>query len=102
MAAHEFGQRVDHDVGAMLNRLAQIRRGQSVVDNERHAGALAISATAAMSVMRPPGLAMDSMKMALVFGDRAFSIEFMSSASAQTTCQPKDLKEWLNWLMEPP
>ena len=64
--------------------------------------ALAILATAAMSVMRPPGLAIDSMKIAFVFGESAFSIEEMSSASAHTTCQPKDLKEWLNWLMEPP
>ena len=62
----------------------------------------AILAIAAMSVMRPPGLAINSMKMALVFGDSAFSMEERSSASAQTTCQPKDLKEWLNWLIEPP
>ena len=62
----------------------------------------AIFATAAISVMRPPGLAIDSMKMALVLGESALSIEEMSSASAHTTCQPNDLKEWLNWLIEPP
>ena len=40
MAAEEFGQRMHHDVGAVLDRLAQIGRGQGVVDDERHAGAL--------------------------------------------------------------
>ena len=40
MAAHELCERMDHDVGAMLDRLAQIGRGQRVVDNERNAGAL--------------------------------------------------------------
>ena len=41
----------------------------------------------------PPARGFDR---SLVLGDSAFSMELMSSASAQTTCQPKDLKEWLN------
>ena len=40
MAAQELGQRMHHDVGAVLDRLAQIGRGQRVVDDERNAGAL--------------------------------------------------------------
>jgi hypothetical protein len=62
----------------------------------------AMSAIASMSVMMPPGLAMDSMKIALVFGVTARSKLAMSSGSAYTTFQPKFLKEWLNWLIEPP
>ena len=62
----------------------------------------AIAATASMSVMTPPGLAIDSMKIALVFGVTARSNEAMSSGSAHTTFQPKFLNAWLNWLIEPP
>src|SRR5499427_8845290 len=39
VAAEEFGQRVHHDVGAVVDRLAQVRRRQGVVDDQRHAGA---------------------------------------------------------------
>jgi hypothetical protein len=59
-------------------------------------------AIASMSVMTPPGLAIDSMKIALVLGDTARSNEPRSSGSAHTTFQPKFLYEWLNWLIEPP
>ncbi len=38
MAAEEFGQRVHHDVGSVIDRLAQVRRCQRVVDDKRHAG----------------------------------------------------------------
>ena len=70
VAAEEFGERVHDDVGAVFDRLAQIGRRQRVVDDQRHAGLLARSWTiASMSVMTPPGLAIDSMKIALVFGD---------------------------------
>ena len=62
----------------------------------------AIAEMAAMSVTTPPGLAMDSTKMALVFGLTAFSKLEMSSGSAHTTSQPKLLKACENWLMEPP
>ena len=54
------------------------------------------------ALMTPPGLAIDSMKIALVFGDTARSNEGRSSGSAHTTFQPKFLNEWLNWLIEPP
>ena len=63
---------------------------------------LATVATASMSVTTPPGLAIDSMKIALVFGVTAFSKDEMSSMSAHLTFQPKLLNEWLNWLIEPP
>ena len=42
------------------------------------------------------------MKIALVFGDTAFSKVEMSLMSAHFTFQPKLLNEWLNWLIEPP
>jgi hypothetical protein len=68
VAAEKLRQRVHDDVGAVLDRLAQIGRGQRVVDDERHAGALGDRPTASISVITPPGLAIDSMKIALVFG----------------------------------
>ena len=37
VAADEFGQRMDDDVGAMLDRPHQIGRGQRVVDDQRQA-----------------------------------------------------------------
>ena len=40
VAAEEFGQRMDDDVGAVVDRPAQIGRRQRVVDDQRHAGAL--------------------------------------------------------------
>ena len=58
---------------------------------------------ASMSMMTPPGLAMDSMKMAFVLSVTAAAKEEGSSASAHFTFQPKLLKLWLkSWLMEPP
>ena len=40
VAAEKFGQRMHDDVGAVIDRLAQIRRSQRVVDDVGHAGAL--------------------------------------------------------------
>ena len=40
VAAEKFRQRMHDDVGAIVDRLAQIRRRQRVVDDQRHAGAL--------------------------------------------------------------
>ncbi len=37
MAAHELGQRMHDDVGAMTRRLQEHRRRHRVVDNQRHA-----------------------------------------------------------------
>jgi hypothetical protein len=48
----------------------------------------AILAIASRSTMTPPGLAIDSTKIALVFGEIARSNEEMSSGSAHTTFQP--------------
>ena len=93
VAAEEFGERVDDDVRAVLERLAQVRCRERVVDDQRHAGlARDVRDTASMSVMTPPGLAIDSMKIALVFGEIARSKVEMSSGSAHTTFQPKLLK----------
>ena len=50
-------------------------------------------AIASMSVMTPPGFAIDSMNIALVFGVIARSKEPMLSGSAHTTFQPKFLNE---------
>ena len=38
VAAEELGGRVDHDVGAVLDRAAQVGRGHGGVDDQRHAG----------------------------------------------------------------
>ena len=40
VAAQVLGHRVDDDVGAVLERPAQVRRGERVVDDERNAGAV--------------------------------------------------------------
>ena len=73
MAAEEFGERMDYDVGAVVER--PHRYGvASVLSTISGTFALrAIFAMASMSGMLPPGLAIDSMKIALVFGDTAFS-----------------------------
>ena len=52
--------------------------------------------------MMPPGLAIDSTKIALVFGVSAARKESGSVVSAQRTCQSHFLKEWVNWLIDPP
>ena len=39
VAAEEFGQRMHDDVGAVVDRLAEVGRRQRVVDDQRHAGA---------------------------------------------------------------
>src|SRR5262249_23145549 len=56
----------------------------------------ALCAHAPPSVMTPRGLAIDSVKIALVFGLIARSKEEISSGSAQTTFQLKFLNAWLN------
>ena len=38
VTAEEFGERMHDDVGAVVERLAQIGRGQRVVDDQRHLG----------------------------------------------------------------
>ena len=40
MPTHEFGERMHHDVRAMLERLAQIRCGQGIIDDQGNAGLL--------------------------------------------------------------
>ena len=63
---------------------------------------LATAAMAATSMTMPPGLARASMKIALVLSVTRASKAAGSAGSAHFTCQPKRLKAWLNWLMEPP
>ena len=63
---------------------------------------LAIAAMAFRSTITPPGLAIDSTKIALVFGVMAASNVAGSSGLAHTTFQPKFLNECVNWLIEPP
>jgi hypothetical protein len=80
LAAHEFGREWTTILAPCSIDLPEVS-GKRIIDNERNP-ALGNFQTAAMSVMRPPGLAMDSMKMALSWA--AGSIEFMSS-TAHTT-----------------
>jgi len=54
-----------------------------------------------MSMTTPPGLAIDSQKIALVLGVTARWTRRVG-ASAHATRQSNFLKEWLNWLTEPP
>ena len=63
---------------------------------------LAIAERAGRSTTMPPGLAIDSQKMALVLGVIAFAKVSGLVASAHATFQLNFLNEWLNWLTEPP
>src|ERR1700761_4025468 len=84
--------------------IGRIRYGvASVLATIRGTPALRATAEiASISVTLPEGLAIDSMKIALVRGVTAFSKLSMSSGSAHATFQPKLLKAWLNWLIDPP
>ncbi len=62
----------------------------------------ATAAMAAMSVKPPPGFSIDSMKIALVLSVSASTKLSGLAESAHFTCQPKLLKAWVNWLIEPP
>ncbi len=62
----------------------------------------AMAAIAGRSTTMPPGLAIDSQKMALVFAVTAEANVAGLVASAHTTFQLKFLNAWLNWLTEPP
>ena len=75
------------------DRLDQIGRRQRVIDNQRHAG-IARDGRDGLDVddVVPAGLAIDSMKMALVAGVTACAKLAASSASAHTTFQPNFLK----------
>ncbi len=64
--------------------------------------ALAMAAMAGRSTTMPPGLAIDSQKIALVRGVIASAKLSGRVASAQATFQPKLAKAWLNWLTDPP
>ena len=52
--------------------------------------------------MMPPGLAIDSQKIALVLGVSAARNEPASVVSAKRTVQPHLAKDCVNWLIEPP
>ena len=61
VAADPFGQRMHDDVGAVLDRPAEIGRGEGVVDQQRNAGARGRSRRrAGMSSTSRPGLPMVS------------------------------------------
>ena len=93
VAADELGQRMDDDVGAVLDRPHQVGRGQRVVDDQRQAVRRAMLPISSMSTNSPPGLARLSMKMPRVPRvDLAFEAGDTSSMSAQRTSQPKFLK----------
>jgi hypothetical protein len=66
VTADELGQRMDDDVGAVLDRLQQVGRRHGVVDDQRHTVLAGDLAMASMSTKVPPGLAKLSMKIALV------------------------------------
>jgi len=78
----------------------QVGRRQRVVDNQRHARLAGDGGDRLDIGNAALGLAIDSMKMALVCGVTARSKLSISSGSAHTTFQPKLLKAWLNWLIE--
>ena len=91
VAAEEFGERMHDDVGAVIDRLAQIGRGERVVDDQRHAG-LARDIGDRLDVGDDAAGIGDRLdEDALVFGVTAFSNVPMSSGSAHTTFQPKFL-----------
>ena len=86
MAAHELGQRMHDDVGAVLDRAQQDRRRDRIVDDQRHAVAWATSAIASMSQMLPAGLPTLSQKTARVFSSISAS---MSSALSLAAKRPR-------------
>ena len=63
---------------------------------------LAMAAIAGRSTTMPPGLAIDSQKMARVLPVTALAKLAGSVASAHLTRQSNFLNAWLNWLTEPP
>ena len=79
MAAQELGQRMDDDIGAVVDRAQQDRRRDGVVDDQRHAVPMPTSASASMSQMLPAGLPMLSQKTARVLSSISFSIASAAS-----------------------
>jgi len=74
------------DIGTVVDRLAHKYGVANVfVDNQRHGGALGNVGDRLNVVMTPPGLAIDSINIALVLGDTARSNVEISSVSAHTT-----------------
>ena len=75
VAAQEFRQRMDDDVGAVIDRPQQDRRRHGVVDDRaERRGASATAASASISQILPAGLPTLSQKIARVFSSISFSI----------------------------
>ena len=103
VAAEELGGRVGHDVSAPLERPAQIRRGQGVVDDQRQAGGMRdigdrrnVDDDAARDW---PGSRRRSPCSAASSARRKFS---GSAGSTKWQFQPSFLNDRPNWVSDPP
>ncbi len=103
VAADELCQRVDDDVGAVFDRAHEVGRRQRVVDDQRQAvlvgeigERLDVDELAARI-----GEALDEDELGLAV-DLASRRSRCRRCRAQRTSQPKLLKAWPNWLIEPP
>ena len=93
VAGEEFGGRVDDDIGAVLDRPAEVRGGERVVDDQRQTGLMCDFGDAPISTTTPPGLARFSMKIALHFGVSALRKFSGSVGSTKWQVQPSFLNE---------
>ena len=102
VAAEEFGGRVDDDIGAMLERPDQVGGRHRVVDDERE-----------IVLLRDGRDGFEIDDHAARIGDRLDEDGLRPRRDCRlerrrivgirpATVQPKFLKEWLNWLIEPP
>ena len=87
VAAEELRRGMDDDVGAVLGGAHQVGRRQRVVDDQRQRASRAILAIASTSQTTPPGLAIDSMKIARVLSVMAALKLSGSSGFAHLTRQ---------------
>ena len=85
MPSHEFGQRMHNDVGAVVDRPDQDRRGHCVVDDERHAIRVSNLARPSISQIFPAGLPTLSQKTPRVFSSISASMAAGSSIPANRT-----------------
>ena len=102
MTAEEFGRRMTDNIGTPGDGLAEIGRGERVVDDERDAGLMRDGCTGSRSTTMPPGLARFSRKIALQRGVSAFLKFCGSVGSTKCAVQPNFLKVWENCVIEPP
>ena len=89
VAAQEFRHRFDDDVGAELDRPQQHRRGNRIVDDQRHALRMRDGGQiASMSQILPAGLPTVSQKTAIVFSSISFAISSAWSEAAKRAVTP--------------